>query len=289
MNALPRPVSVFETFSRLNVNSRGIASLAAQSLLQELETWPKPGLVSHVDSGSHRDMDAETFRYSASAIEPYFRSLVIAGAGARQMTHLRSIGIAAETAMLSATGGINTHRGAIFGIGLLCAAAGARANGVVDFGFPLGSTVHELWGQSILAGPRLADSHGAQANLRYGVGGARSEAANGFPSIYNIGLPALRASRLKLPNDPEAQRVETCFALIAALDDTNLLHRGGQQGLLYAQQAARLFLARGGIAAACWRLQAQSIHEEFIARSLSPGGAADLLAMTLFVDEIEGT
>lgn len=288
MNALSFPVSMFEASARLNVDAAGIASLAKKSLLLELETWPKPGLVSHVDSGSHSDMDAGTFRDSASAIEPYLRSLVVAGAGGCQMTHLRSIGLAAETAMLSATNGINTHRGAIFGMGLLCAAAGARDNGVVSPRSPLGSVVHELWGQSILAGPRLANSHGAKAQLRYGVGGARAEAAKGFPSVYKIGLPALQAARLKSPGDLEAQRVETCFALIAELDDTNLLHRGGDEGLRFAQRAARHFLATGGIGAACWQRRAQSIHEEFITRSLSAGGAADLLAMTLFVDEIEG-
>ncbi len=289
MNSLSLAFPLFEISARLNVDAAGIASLAKKSLLLELETWPKPGLVSHVDSGSHSDMDARTFRDSASAIEPFLRSLVIAGASARHMTHLRSIGIAAETAMLSATSGINTHRGAIFGMGLLCAAAGARANGILSPQLPLGAVVRELWGQSILAGPRLADSHGAQAHLRYGVGGARAEAANGFPGVYKIGLPALRAARLKSPTDPEAQRVETCFALIAELDDTNLLHRGGDEGLRFAQRAARHFLATGGIAAACWQLRAQSIHDEFIARSLSAGGAADLLAMTLFVDEIEGS
>lgn len=288
MNAMSLPVTALDGSFSHHGSAANIASLATQSLLLELETWPKPGLVSHIDTGSHSDMDASTFRESAYAIEPYLRSLVVAGANGDYMTRLRSIGIAAETAMLSATSGINTHRGAIFGMGLLCAAAGARENGVVNSRLSLGGAVRELWGQSILTGPRLANSHGAQAHLRYGVGGARAQAAKGFPSIYGVGLPALRAARLKSPDDREAQRVETCFALIAALDDTNLLHRGGEEGLRYAQRAARDFLAAGGVGTACWQLRAQAIHDSFIARLLSPGGAADLLAMTLFVDEIEG-
>jgi len=287
MSGLSHSVPLLDFPVDTEVDAAGIASVARRCLLLELETWPKPGLVSHMDSGSHRDMDATTFRKSACAIEPFLEALVTAGAKGLHMMHLRSIGIEAEKAMLEATGGINTHRGAIFGMGLLCAAEGARASGTVDPRMPLGAVVQKLWGESILAGPRLTNSHGSQAHLRYGVGGARAEAASGFPGVFEVGLPALRAARLKSVNDPEGQRVETCFALIAAVNDTNLLHRGGDEGLRYAQQTSRDFLERGGVAAACWQLRAQSIHEEFIARSLSPGGAADLLAMTLFVDEIE--
>ena len=287
MSGLSHSISLLDFPIDIEVDAAGIASVARRCLLLELETWPKPGLVSHMDSGSHRDMDATTFRKSASAIEPFLEALVTAGAKGLHMMHLRSIGIEAEKAMLEATAGINTHRGAIFGMGLLCAAEGARASGTVDPRMPLGAVVRKLWGESILAGPIINNSHGSQAHLRYGVGGARAEAASGFPSVFEVGLPALRAARLKSANDPEGQRVETCFALIAAVNDTNLLHRGGDEGLRYAQQTSRDFLEKGGVAAACWQLHAHSIHEEFIARSLSPGGAADLLAMTLFVDEIE--
>jgi triphosphoribosyl-dephospho-CoA synthase len=102
-----------------------IANTAGAALLAELDTWPKPGLVSHVDQGSHTDMDAGTFQASTAAIVPFFAQLTEAGAGGADLPALRDIGLAAERAMLSATGGVNTHRGAIFGLGLLCAAAGA--------------------------------------------------------------------------------------------------------------------------------------------------------------------
>ena len=101
--------------------------MASAALVAELETWPKPGLVSHVDSGSHDDMDHTTFRRSTAAIRPFFASLAIAGAAGAEMERLRQIGRDAEDAMLAATGGVNTHRGAIFGLGLLCAAAGAAS------------------------------------------------------------------------------------------------------------------------------------------------------------------
>src|SRR5580693_178755 len=102
-----------------------VADLAKAALLAELETWPKPGLVSHVDSGSHTDMDASTFKASAIAITPFYGHLTVAGGAGFGMERLRQIGVEAERAMLAATGGVNTHRGAIFGLGLLCAAAGA--------------------------------------------------------------------------------------------------------------------------------------------------------------------
>ena len=107
------------------------------------------------------------------------------------------------------------------------------------------------------------------------------EAAHGFPSVYEIGLPALRRAALIAPGDGEAARVQACFALIAALEDTNLLHRGGLSGLHYAQQAARRFLDDGGVGTRDWRERAQYVHRAFVARRLSPGGSADLLAMTL--------
>src|SRR5271156_6250825 len=111
-----------------------VADLAKAALLAELETWPKPGLVSHVDSGSHTDMDARTLRASVAAITPFFSHLTIAGAAESGMDGLRKIGLEAECAMLDATAGVNTHRGAIFGLGLLCAAAGAAWSGTARAG-----------------------------------------------------------------------------------------------------------------------------------------------------------
>jgi triphosphoribosyl-dephospho-CoA synthase len=253
----------------------------------ELETWPKPGLVSHVDNGSHEDMDAGTFRSSAMAIKPYFQQLADAAAEGCGMGRLRVIGLEAEAAMLAATSGVNTHRGAIFGLGLLCAAAGARAGGLVDPVLPLGDVVSRLWGKSIFDGPVLLHSHGSAVRRQFHAGGARAEAASGFPSIYQIGLPALRRAARAAPGDGEAARVEACFALIASVEDTNLLHRGGLDGLRFARRTTRLFLDEGGVRRPGWRAHAQSVHESFVIRRLSPGGSADLLAMTLFVDAHE--
>ena len=272
---------------RPRLDAGGLSASAARCLVLELETWPKPGLVSHIDSGSHSDMDAGTFRASAAAIAPYFGALAAAGADGCGMAQLRRIGIEAEAAMLRATSGINTHRGAIFGLGLLCAAVGARAGGRCDPTLSLGETVALLWGDDILGGPVLLHSHGHEVRRRFGAGGARLEAAMGFPGLYRVGLPALRQGRRRAPGDPEAARVEACFALIASIEDTNLLHRGGLPGLRFAQRAVRRFLDQGGVGQARWRRQARSVHEAFVARRLRPGGSADLLAMALFVEAQE--
>jgi triphosphoribosyl-dephospho-CoA synthase len=259
-----------------------IGQLAKQSLQLEVRTWPKPGLISHIDNGSHTDMDAMTFHRSAEALRPFFVELAEAGEQSATMSALRKIGLRAERAMIEATGGINTHRGAIFGLGLLCAAAGWRKAHRGDSARSLGDIVAKRWGDDILGGPRLTTSHGETAHRRYGAGGARQEAADGFPSVYRVGLHALESAR----GDPEAARVQACFALIAAVEDTNLLHRGGIAGLRFAQQATRAFLRQGGVGRMDWRRHAEAIHRAFVERRLSPGGAADLLAMSLFVSAL---
>jgi triphosphoribosyl-dephospho-CoA synthase len=155
--------------------------------------------------------------------------------------------------MVAATGGVNTHRGAIFGLGLLCAAAGATAklgvNGMVITPAHLGGTVARRWGNEIRKGPIPMFSHGTAALLRFGTGGARAGAISGFRSIYGVGLPALRQGRAPLDDDVSAAPVQACFALIASVGDTNLLHRGGLAGARYAADAAAAFLREGGVGA----------------------------------------
>jgi triphosphoribosyl-dephospho-CoA synthase len=269
-----------------------IADQAVLALLRELATWPKPGLVSRVDSGSHTDMDAAMLKASAETLRPFFAELARAGQDGANMGRLRTIGLCAETAMLAVTGGVNTHRGAIFGLGLLCAAAGEVAElsteGAAVALIRLGEVVTRQWGAEIRRAPIPLFSHGATAFRRYGAGGARVEAASGFRSVYEVGCPALRRGRSLQPDDPEAPAVQACFALIGAVWDTNLLHRGGADGMRYASEAASTFLSHGGVGAADWRARAAAVHAAFVARRLSPGGCADLLAMTLFVDALEG-
>jgi triphosphoribosyl-dephospho-CoA synthase len=272
--------------SEPSFRSEDVGGLAALCLMLEVETHPKPGLVSHIDNGAHCDMDAALLIRSAQTLAPFFADLAAAGAAGAAMDRLRAIGIAAERAMLAATGGVNTHRGAIFGLGLLAAAAGFRhAYGIRR---SLGAIINERWGHAILTGPVSLHSHGADAARHYGAGGARAEAAQGLPSVYEIALPALRAGRA-FARGEEAARVHACMALIASVEDTNLLHRGGAAGLAFARAQASNFLMEGGVAQKNWQARAAAIHKAFTARNLSPGGCADLLAMMLFVDHLEAS
>ncbi len=235
-----------------------IAARATLCLHLEIDTYPKPGLVSAVDSGAHSDMDAALLHRSAAALQPFFADLAAAGAAASPMDRLRAIGLDAERAMLAATGGVNTHRGAIFGLGLLVAAAGFAQRYATTL--RLGTIVANLWGPAILAAPAPLATNGAMAGRRYGVGGARGEACAGFASVYRIALPAL-ASGMAVSGSAEAARVQACFALIAAVDDTNLLHRGGADGLRFRAGAGARFPAgwRRRAAWTGWR-SARAVH-----------------------------
>lgn len=267
------------------IDAARIGDMAADALRAELDTWPKPGLVSPLDNGSHQDMDYGTFQRSIVALRPFYAELAAAGAAGAGMDELRRLGRLAEEAMLAATGGVNTHRGAIFALGLLCAAAGAAGSEPSPVSAEqLARMVGTRWGRDIMRGPIPLNSHGSAALRRFGAGGARAEAAGGFPHARTIGLPTLRAGRALAGED--AARVHAFFALLAAMEDTNLLHRGGADGLTDARRAARDFLIAGGVGRADWLDRAMAVHRQFVARRLSPGGSADLLAVTVFLDRI---
>lgn len=273
--------------------SARIGRLAIRSLYREAALAPKPGLVCPDSRGSHEDMDFATFVRSLQALRGYFPAIAARGRQAPALAPLQALGIAAERRMLAATGGVNTHRGAIFNLGLLCAASGLLlAGGGVADARAVCRTVARRWGRAILAGLALppaaaAASHGLIVARRYGCGGARQEAAAGFPAALELGLPAYR-DVLAATGDGERAAVQALFALIAGLDDSNLLWRGGREGLACGQRLAADFLAAGGVLAADWRAQAAAIDRAFVARRLSPGGSADLLGVTLFLAELDG-
>lgn len=269
-----------------------IGRLAIRSLYREAALAPKPGLVSPGSRGSHRDMDFATFLRSLQSLRAYFPSIAACGLRRPRFAPLQHLGIDAESAMLAATGGVNTHRGAIFNLGLLCAGAGRLiAEGERLEAAAVCAVVKDTWGAEILAGlssvPDVeALSHGLSVARRYGSGGARQEAASGFPAALELGLPAYR-SVLATTGDGELAAVQALFALIAELEDTNLLWRGGRQGLAHGRQAAAGFLAAGGVLAGDWRDHAAAIDRDFVAANLSPGGSADLLGVTLFLAELD--
>ncbi len=262
-----------------------IARLAVRSLYAELALYPKPGLVSLVDNGSHEDMTAETFLRSMFALRRYFLDIAQAGVTGAPFAELKRLGIAAEERMLRATQGINTHRGAIFCLGLLCAAIGrCRAAATPLSPGAIRAALLAHWGDAL--GAHCIDagdaSHGARALLRYAASGAREEGARGFPSVFEVGLPALRRT-LREGRGMRRARIDALFSLMAHISDTNVYHRGGIDGALTVRSQARAFIARGASAAPDWEARALASHRDFVAARLSPGGAADLLGAVCFV------
>lgn len=265
-----------------------VAQAASCALYEELHAYPKPGLVSFVDSGSHTDMDAKTFVRSLFALRPFFKEVALAGANGSGFDSLQKLGVLAESRMLKATGNANTHRGAIFTLGLLGAAAGfLLGTGQSLAGDILGRVVRENWGDCILRSvPPKPCSHGTLVASRYGIAGARQEAAAGFPHVFLVGLPALSRC-VSRGVDFSSAALHSFFCLMAVVPDNNLLFRGGEQGLWVTQSAARRFLEGGGVFQENWRQRALAVHREMVGRNLSPGGSADLLSATLFVYRIQ--
>ena len=268
--------------------SREIGMRAVQSLFDELMLYPKPGLVSPVDNGSHSDMDAGTFLRSLFSLRHYFVRIARAGTDGATFGELKRLGIQAEEAMLAATGGINTHRGAIFCLGMLCASVGyCRAHGMSLSPEAIRATLLIQWGQALSAHcqPQDSSSHGLSVASAYSASGAREEAALGLPSVFDVALPILR-STLAAGRSWEQARIDALFALMAHISDTNVYHRAGPAGADMVRTLSRTFLARGGTAADGWREHAVRCHRVFVDMKISPGGAADLLAATCLVHKV---
>ena len=269
-----------------------VGRLAIRSLHTELVLSPKPGLVSPLDPGSHTDMDAGTFVRSMFALRCYFVDIAAAGAAGAPFRDLQALGQLAERRMLRATNGINTHRGAIFSLGLIAAAASwliRRRRSLA--GDSIGRSVSSLWGSEIAAARASspeATSHGLMVAGRYGVGGAREEACAGFPSIWSVGLPTIRHTIGQTRNKRLAL-IQSLFSLMAELDDTNVLYRGGRSGLTLVRASAQEFLDCGGVYRHDWEAHALSVHRRVTSLGLSPGGSADMLAASWFIYQVQKT
>jgi triphosphoribosyl-dephospho-CoA synthase len=264
-----------------------VADLAVRALVEEAELTPKPALVDRRGGGVHDDMDLEMLRRSAYALLPTFVALATRARCCAPSSQLRedlaAIGRRGEEAMFAVTRGVNTHRGAIWALGLLAAAAAMAAPDAPP------EDVAALAGQVAAFPDRYAPSeasHGSLVTRRYGVAGARGEARHGFPHVVSVGLPALRAAREAGRGEWRA-RLDALVALIANVDDTCLLHRGGRAALRDAQTGARAVLDAGGSATATGRRAVRSLEAALLRHNAAPGGSADLLAAALFLDALD--
>ncbi len=268
------------------IASATLAQAAVQALIAEARLTPKPALADGRGSGAHRDLSVALLVRSAYALREAFEEVAAACRGAVLDIALReclgAIGRAGERRMLAATGGVNTHRGALWSLGLLVAACAlSDASDVLEVATVASAiaTLPDRVGQ-------LLPSNGARAREAFGVRGAPGEAADGFPHIVRVALPMLREARAR-GEDEATARINALLAIMTTLDDTCLLHRGGSAALRVAQAGARSVLAAGGFATQRGADAFARLDAALLARNASPGGAADLLAAAIFLDSIE--
>ncbi|HEY5585254.1 MAG TPA: triphosphoribosyl-dephospho-CoA synthase [Ruminiclostridium sp.] len=263
-----------------------LGQFAVDALIEEARLTPKPALVDMNNSGAHTDINIDLMLRSAQSLQSMFVEIGRVAFKQKPSWDLKEeiavIGRRGEATMLKETGGTNTHRGAIWSLGLLT--AGAAMNEQGTSAHTIAAAASALACYFI---PSEVDkvSNGYRAKQNYGVQGARGEAQDGFPHVTHIALPALYKSRES--GIPESfARVDALIALIASLDDTCILHRGGMEALMAAKNGARAVLGAGGISTLKGWREFQKLDEGLIARNASPGGSADLLAAALFLDNV---
>lgn len=265
------------------------ANLATDSLLEEVYTTPKPGLVDRRNNGSHTDMDVHTFAKSAHALTPYFYQCVNIGHRtwdqplADTFKQLRKAGIAAESTMYQATGGVNTHKGVIYSFGVICGVLGRlwQADSPVPKLKDVLSLCSEMTQDAVKSDFQSIDktTAGGRLYLEYGLTGIRGEVVSGFSSVKHIGLPVFLKALDNGFSKNDAGSI-TLVHLMSKVEDTTLYNRGGKSGAAFAQKRAKELLKASYFPTIA---QMEQLDNEFIARNLSAGGCADLLAVTYFL------
>ena len=271
-----------------------IAHLATQALQAELDTTPKPGLVDKDNNGAHRDMDYALMQRSINTLHPYFVKLAQLGCADALPTHtsIRDIGIEAEKAMLSATNGVNTHKGALFSMGLAVVAAAheerkiaaneeqilKERNGGEDVLVSLQTTIKAL----AASFPDTSGTHGSKAKLlskgTTAIKGALDNAREGYEMLFAEWLPFYIERR----KEHDAYTLhKTLLRIMCDLDDTNVIYRTNLATAEEVKQEARALLDSFSKAAL------KDMDRRYTARNISPGGAADMLSLTIFIGSIQ--
>ncbi|MBQ7155226.1 MAG: triphosphoribosyl-dephospho-CoA synthase CitG [Synergistaceae bacterium] len=279
------------------MTSKDIGRLALEAMLVEVSVTPKPGLVDRKNSGAHSDMGFFTFLKSAAGLRRCFDDFAEAGivagregiAPADLFPELRRIGILAERDMFEATGGINTHKGEIFSLGVVSACAGYFAGAGESF------TAEEilLLAGHVCAGLCERDFAGIRTKRKptkgeivyilYGFTGIRGEAEAGYPLVRNEGLPALKKYLADGHNINDALAF-TLLHIMALNCDTNIISRHSVRTIVEVFDAVKAVIAGKPTIASV-----RSLDKTFIARNISPSGSADLLAVTYFVYALTNT
>lgn len=279
-----------------------IAGFAQRALLYEVALTPKPGLVDRQNSGAHQDMDYWTFLASSAALGLYFPAYLEAGythqgTPAALFKKLRDIGQQAETAMFAATKGINTHKGANFSFALLLGALGVYWQKKPQLPLTPDDTKHIMaLIQSLTKDVLQADfqnldqkknlSYGERLYLEHGITGIRGEAMAGYPALQDL-LAYFRTLSSTQQDTQETTLLRGLVYLMATVEDGNLLHRGGLAAWQTVQQTAQELQAKN-LPETQLRQALAAYDQQLIQANLSPGGAADVLALGIFMGFLEG-
>ena len=269
-----------------------LADFAVHALVAEVNLTPKPALVDQRGSGAHDDLTLDLMERSAHSLHPMFVAMAHAAfqhATCSQALReaIGEIGRVGEASMLYATNGVNTHRGAIWALGLMVTASAlmsldTKPVQAVEL-CQLAGIIAQFEDRFI---PQQALSHGQQVQKVFGINGAKAQAQQGFPTIVKFGLPELDKSRQTQGNETTA-RVDALLAMMTTLDDTCVLYRAGETGLARMQQGAQEVLDLGGYSTFAGQHAFNSLEQDLLRLRASPGGVADLLAATLFIDRVE--
>ena len=260
-----------------------IAHLATQALQAELDITPKPGLVDCHDNGAHTDMDYALMCRSIRALHPYFTRLAVMGSDAALPSHesMAAVGMEAERAMFAATGGVNTHKGALFSMGLAVVSVAHEA--FVHGADNVGAEAVRSGIMRLAAGfPDTSGTHGSAAKRRamaeegvaVTVKGALDNAREGYPQLFGAWLPYCSA-QLAVADLFALHR--TLLRIMCDLDDTNIIFRAGMAVAEAVKEESKALLDGFSEAAL------QRMNTSFVERNISPGGSADMLSLTLFV------
>ena len=270
----------------------------AYALMAEVGATPKPGLVDRHDSGAHTDMNYATFEDSTTAIVPYLTQMFERGISWESkdfnalFESIRPIGVEAEKAMFAATEGVNTHKGMIFSMGTIAAAAGLFYTRHKQFdaekilmlsGYLCYDAMRKDFQKIDRKNPK---TNGELLYLRYSTKGIRGEAQKGFPSVRTVSLPAMRAAFLAGQTENEAY-LNTLLTLMANVDDTNVLSRTNTVVQGYVKSEAAQLLKIGGASTPKGMEALKKLNQKFIHMNVSPGGCADLLAVTILLYRLE--
>lgn len=267
-----------------------VAQQATRSLLYEVSVTPKPGLVDRMDSGAHTDMDFFTYLDSSVVLTEYFRfayleSRVHSHLPAPELfSHLRGLGLQAEQQMYEATSGVNTHKGSIFTLGLLCGGLGCLAGRGI---YANESNLLDLCSQMVTPAftaelngvdTKVAKSGGERYYAVTGFAGIRGEAVNGYPSLLHCGLPALRRA-LSQGHSINDAGIIVLLELMCCVHDSNLFVRCGAEKQQELAHIARNILDDHHLDLG----RVAQLNEKCVCDRASPGGCADLLAATFFL------